>query len=1372
MSIGKIAEFKLGSDNWRLYIERLEQYFVSNKITNELYVPTLITVMGASTYELLVSLCTPDKPVSKTFAELSDILGNHLDPKPCVLAERFKFRQQVQTKEEKISQYVADLKKLSKTCEFGTWLEESLRDQLVCGLSNETIRQRLFTELHLNFSKAYQLACSMEAAEKDAALVETKSTMFSGFGNSSSVTADCQTMAGAWRGKNDSQTRSSKERQQGQRQRSFLVREAPTTEVKSSSSSNRSRRLRSGSASSACSVCGGDHAAVGCRYSRFVCRVCNRQGHLARVCSYLTHYNMVAAEPVSEIDSSSEEGSEEVIVQMNQISVESCKPILIMLKVNNHTLKMECDTGSAVSCISFDLYSQKFSDSRLSRCNLTLRYYTGEVVHPVGMLRPLVKYGDISKYLDLYVIRNGKTLLLGRQWIVELGVQLPRFNCNSVEVSDFNLSEFSSRYCEVFADGLGRFTGGTVGIHLRPEAVPVFMRARPLAFALREPVERALDQLTRDGILTPVDRSDWATPIVPVVKKDGNIRICADYKLTLNKNIVVDRYPLPRVEDLLVRLHGGKRFTKIDLSQAYCQFELDERSKQYTVINTHKGLFRYNRLVFGLSSSPGIFQKRLEALFADLPKVGVFLDDIIITGQNSAEHLDNLHKVFDRLQSSGLRVKKEKCNFFAESVSYLGHVISKTGVHTCPDKIKAIVKTPAPTNVSELRAFIGLIMYYSKFIKNVSTVMAPLYSLLKAGVAFEWSRECENAFAMVKKQLVSSDVLVHYSIDLPLILTTDASSVGIGAVISQLTAEGERPVAFSSRSLSSSERAYSQIDREALSIVFGVRKFHQYLYGRKFTLRTDHKPLTFIFGNKVGIPVMAASRLQRWAVLLSGYNYDIEFVSSSKNCADALSRLPSHSSNIREPKNEVTYVNFVEDFLPITHDDIKKKSSKDLLLSKVMSCIQSGWPASCSDERMRPYYLRRHELYCERGCIMWGYRLVVPDSLQKGILKQLHVGHLGIVKAKSLARSYVWWPNIDAQIEATCKQCETCAMEADAPPRTTSQPWPYHLQPWSRLHLDFLGPINGKTFLVLIDSTSKWLEIFEMSSTKATSVIKVLRQTFARFGLPLEVTSDQGPPFSSTEFKNFLMNNGIRQSFSPAYHPSSNGAAENAVKLCKRTIRKAQRDNVDLDAALQAFLLAYRNSIHCTTGESPAAILQRRALRSRFDLLRSERARADRVRDEQSRQVALAGGISRVLTPGDSIWAREYGSRDKWSKGTVTASEGSRRYLVDTGNDRVLSRHVDQIRRRSHMSDVPCPVSSANDNQEASLQEAISATSDNTGQGVSAEETSSSEPSLKIVGEEVDDGMTTAVASSPEYTTPPSVMRPRRIRKPVIRFSP
>lgn len=217
----------------------------------------------------------------------------------------------------------------------------------------------------------------------------------------------------------------------------------------------------------------------------------------------------------------------------------------------------------------------------------------------------------------------------------------------------------STKYSEVFADGLGRFTGGKVSVHVREGARPVFMRARPLAYALREPVERALAQLQRDGILSPVERSDWATPIVPIVKKDGNIRICADYKLTLNKVIEVDRYPLPRVEELLLRLRGGKHFSKIDLSQAYAQFELDD-TKKYTVINTHKGLFMYNRLVYGLSSSPGIFQRRLEQLFADIPQVGVFLDDIIITGPNKESHMRNLCKVFDRLKKIWPEGKKRK----------------------------------------------------------------------------------------------------------------------------------------------------------------------------------------------------------------------------------------------------------------------------------------------------------------------------------------------------------------------------------------------------------------------------------------------------------------------------------------------------------------------------------------------------------------------------------------------------------------------------------------------------------------------------------------------------------------------------------------
>ncbi|XP_059062766.1 uncharacterized protein K02A2.6-like [Achroia grisella] len=928
-----------------------------------------------------------------------------------------------------------------------------------------------------------------------------------------------------------------------------------------------------------------------------------------------------------------------------------------------------------------------------------------------------------------------------------------------------------TRYSEVFADELGRFTGGRVSIHLREGARPVFMRARPLAYALREPVERALEQLVSDGVLTPVDRSDWATPIVPVVKKDGNIRICADYKLTLNKVLDVDRYPLPRVEDLLPRLHGGEYFSKIDLSQAYAQFVLDDTCN-CTVINTHKGLFRYNRLVYGLASSPGIFQRKLEQLFGHIPFVGVFLDDIIISGRDSHSHFENLCKVFEILKSSGLKVKKEKCSFFAESVTYLGYVVSKKGVHTCPDKVKAITNTPAPTNVSELRSLLGMVMYYGKFVRNISFILAPLYELLRSGVRFVWTENCDKAFREVKRLLISSEVLVHYSPDLPLILTTDASSLGVGAVITHTTQHGERPIAYASRSLTKAERAYSQIEREALAIIYGVKKFHQYLYGRHFTLRTDHKPLTSIFGSKAGIPIMAASRMQRWGVLLSGYTYNIEYVPSAKNNADALSRLPLCYSEV-SPVNEITYLNFVENFLPVTHNDVRKATAADTISSRLLIYTQAGWPNQCTDETLKSYFVRRNEIYCENNCLMWGYRIIIPMSLRPQILQQLHSSHMGIVKTKSWARSYVWWPNIDADIEQLCRSCSTCALEMPMPQRAPPQLWPYIPQPWSRLHIDFLGPLHGLTYFVVIDSTSKWLEVFQMTRTTAGAVVKTLRELFARFGLPVEIVSDQGPPFTSSEFKNFLATNGIFQRYSPAYHPASNGAAENSVKLCKNVIRKAIIDKTDIDTALQTFLLTYRNTIHGTTGVTPAQILQRRSLRSRLDLLRCERAVTDSVRVQQRHQTDYAGGKLRHFEPGDPIWFRDYRNQQKWEKGSVVSNSDSRRMSVRESNGRQHTKHIDQIRRRSRMSDVPCSLEeentkeSNNSNSATNIKVADSTETvlNDEGGGIDSSEQGVAQQPKEIEGSPLNS------RHLPNPLLPPLVQRPKRVRKPVQRFN-
>ncbi|XP_053608362.2 uncharacterized protein K02A2.6-like [Plodia interpunctella] len=858
----------------------------------------------------------------------------------------------------------------------------------------------------------------------------------------------------------------------------------------------------------------------------------------------------------------------------------------------------------------------------------------------------------------------------------------------------------SSRYCEVFEDGLGRFTGGKVGFRLKSAARPVFLRARPLAYALREPVERALDQMVRDGILSPVTSSDWATPSVPVMKKDGTIRICGDFKLTLNKCLEVDRFPLPRVEDLLTKLHGGQKFSKIDLSQAYAQLELDD-SKECTVITTHKGLFMYNRLIYGLASSPGIFQRKLEQLFGDLPQVGVFLDDVIITGLDDKQHLATLEEVFSRLRKYGLKVKKDKCTFFADSVTYLGLTISEKGVHTCPEKIEAIKNAAAPTNVTELRSFLGLVMYYARFVPNVSTVLSPLYELLRKDNKYEWNKTRDRAFQKIKKMLVSSEVLAHYSPDLPLLLTTDASSVGVGAVISHVTPGGERPIAYASRALNTAEKSYSQIEREALAIIYGVRKFHQYLYGRKFTLRTDHKPLVTIFGDKTGIPVMAASRMQRWAVILAGYHYDIEYVRSENNVADTLSRLPIGPEP--KPHLEATYIKFIQDFLPVTRKEVVTELVKDEVIKRVVRYIQSGWPPSCTDSELKPYFTRRNELYLDMGCVVWGYRLVIPSSLRKNLLKEMHIGHLGIVKMKSIARGIVWWPGIDADIERVCKDCATCVAEGSAPPRAPPQSWPYAPEPWTRLHADFLGPIQGYTFLVIIDSTTKWIEVFHMNRTTASSVIKVLRETFARFGLPRQIVSDNGPPFSSREYADFMSKNGIMVTFSAAYHPSSNGAAEGAVKLCKRAVKKAMRDKIDIDAALQSYLMAYRNVEHSTTGVSPASLLQHRQLRSRLDLLKGDRQVVDRVHKMQQKQMNSAGGMLRNLNVGEKVKARNFSGKNKWLMGTIEQKLGSRHYLIGREEDPPIKRHIDQVATLN----VPSASTDAGNEAELSTTEQI-----------------------------------------------------------------
>ncbi|KAJ8375443.1 hypothetical protein SKAU_G00060230 [Synaphobranchus kaupii] len=435
--------------------------------------------------------------------------------------------------------------------------------------------------------------------------------------------------------------------------------------------------------------------------------------------------------------------------------------------------------------------------------------------------------------------------------------------------------------------------------------------------------------------------------------------------------------------------------------------------------------------------APSIFQRVMDQVLQGLPNVHCFLDDILVTGCDDAEHRKNLEAVLSRLEKFGLRVQREKCEFFKGSLEYLGHVIDATGLHKSPEKLRAIAEAPAPTNVGQLRSFLGLINYYGRFVPNMATMLSPLHALLHKGTHWKWSPECEKAFCSAKDLLLSERVLTHYNPQLPIRLACDASPYGVGAVISHVMPGGQaRPIAFASRTLSKAEQNYAQIEREALGIIFGMRKFHAYLYGRHFTLLTDHRPLTTIFSPSKAIPSMAAVRLQRWALILTAHNYTIQYRSAAEHGnADGLSRLPLQVDHKDRPGSVDTVLIHHLDSLPECSTDIRKETRYDPVLAQVLDMILSGHflVAQGRDSALTPYYSRRDELTVVQGCLLWGNRVIVPPKLRPQLLQELHAGHPGVVKMKAMARSYIWWPGIDAQIEQLARMCQSCQRNQKSP---------------------------------------------------------------------------------------------------------------------------------------------------------------------------------------------------------------------------------------------------------------------------------------------------------------------------------------------------
>ncbi|XP_037572404.1 uncharacterized protein K02A2.6-like [Dermacentor silvarum] len=453
----------------------------------------------------------------------------------------------------------------------------------------------------------------------------------------------------------------------------------------------------------------------------------------------------------------------------------SVPPYLLTVEVCGHPISMELDTGASVSVMAGKVFKPTFPDVSVEASGVMLHSYSGQLSQVQGQARISVRFGDREATLALYLTKGSSPTLLGRNWIHALGVLLPEYQGAVVHVVK-DVPSLLSDFKSLFQPGVGTFAGTTASIYVPEGARPRFFKPRPLPFALKDGVTQELQRLQREGILVPVKTSEWAAPIVPVLKRDGSVRNCGDFKVTINPVATVEKYPPPRIEVLWSALSGGQKFTKLDLRDAYHQLVLQDASRKYVTISTTLGLFQYTRLPFGVASAPAIFQREMDNLFRGMRHLAVYLDDILVTGTDDGDHLQNLHNVLARLQDAGLKLKLEKCVFLAPSVEYLGHVISQAGLSPALCKVDAVLKAPKPHNKKELQSYLGLINFYRSFLppEPVGASTAPP-CLLRDGQQWTWKKEQEVAFQRSKELITKAPVLVHFDPDKPVVLTVDAS---------------------------------------------------------------------------------------------------------------------------------------------------------------------------------------------------------------------------------------------------------------------------------------------------------------------------------------------------------------------------------------------------------------------------------------------------------------------------------------------------------------------------------------------------------------------------------------------------------------------
>ena len=980
------------------------------------------------------------------------------------------------------------------------------------------------------------------------------------------------------------------------------------------------------------------------------------------------------------------ESSESEIEAMYPVNAVSSKKNIIYaeLEICDKPVKIQVDCGASVNVLPKNLTG----DIQVRPTTTLLQMWNKSVVKPIGEAKvPVCNPVTGQRFRCKFIVVPDEC-----DFIPLLGSKASQ-KMNLITINKHQFKQVAAistpcdplkNYAEVFNNDLGRLPG-KVKLNVDDSITPQVAPIHRVPESLKEKLKSELHNLCEQEVITPVhEPTDWVSNIVIATKKSGELRICINPQ-GLNKALKRERYQLPILEDFLPNLAQAKVFSTLDLKAGYWHVELDEQSSFLTTFSTPYGRYRFLRLPFGCNVSSEIFQRKLTEAIGDLPGILCVADDIMIygTGASETEAIDDhdikLHALLQRCQELGIRLNKEKMKIRKKSVKFLGHLITADGLKPDPTKCQAIDEMPAPEDRKGVQRLNGFVNYLAKFMPKLSDVMEPIRQLTRKEIPWNWGPSQSQAFESIKKLVKEAPCLKYFDSSKPLSIQCDASEKGIGTALLQ----NGSPICYASRAMTEVETRYAQIEKELLAIVYSLEKFHQYTFARHVTVSTDHKPLESILKKSL---FKAPRRLQGMLMRMQRYHFTVVYKPGKEMfLADTLSRAFMLTNTDKNPQEEFEQINMVR-YLPITNDrlsTIRENTRCDDALQLLKEVILKGWPGdkTCLPSQVHPYFPYRDELTAQDGLLFRGERVIIPTSLRQVMKERIHSSHIGIEGCLRRARECLYWPNMNADIKDYIQRCQICSEFQNANQKETLMPHHVPDRPWSKVGIDLFS-VQDVNYVITVDYTSNFWEVDRIENTESRTVIRKIKAHFARYGIPDQVISDNGPQFSSSSFSHFSRDWDFEHLTISPHHSQANGQVESAVKTAKRLLKKAQKAKSDIYLAV----LDHRNTPTQGMQASPAQILMNRRTKTLLPTTASLLKPATTYNAElkhmsKEKQKSYFDRHAKDLEPldeGQCVRMKPFQKgRDEWKSAVITKRLDERSYELEMDNRTFRRNRVD-----------------------------------------------------------------------------------------------